>query len=319
MITSVLTTQLNFLDNIRITEEERDLAKPVTQNGTTIDSQPALIPTVNGGPAGVGGFFQTSTHSPRLKISDVVSSKTGNKTGKENDEDGVSQDEFSEPMENSMKTIDEVNPEESDKKSASDADLLESSLRFCVAESNSIREKLGLKPIDFENLRLGDDDDDEEDDATIEDIDSGAIDIDEDDDEDLDILNSYADVLDGNEDDDAEESIVDEFYDDDDGEEEDEVDVSNETDNDPSISESTRSSSNKSSLLSATLLLLQNLSVDELREVERASAQLRLDKTKTLKDFAWFLERLKFVVALRDPMESNERSARWIRKACDWK
>ena len=267
------------------------MAKPAAQNGTTIDSQPAVIPssgsTINGDPIGVGGFFQTSTNSPRLKISDVVSSKTGNETCKENDDDDdISQDEFSKPIEYSMKRTDGVNPEESDEKSASDADLLESSLRFCVAESNSIREKLGLKPIYFENLRHGEDDD-EEDDATIEDIDSGAIDIDEDDDEDLDILNSYADVLDGNEDDADEESLVDEFYDDDDdSDEEDEVDVSNETDNNPSISESTRSSSNKSSLLSATLLLLQNLSADELREVERASAQLRLDKTKTLKDFA---------------------------------
>ena len=115
------------------------------------------------------------------------------------------------------------------------------------------------------------------------DADSAAIDDDEDDDEDdLDILNSYADVLDDDWENDEDVDVDGRA----DGLEDEErgqtslLDAEGEkggprfpADGHSSIS---GSSVNPSSLLSATLLLLQNLSTEELRQVERATISLRM-------------------------------------------
>merc|ERR1712110_1037939 len=64
----------------------------------------------------------------------------------------------------------------------SGVDILDSSIRFAVAETNSIRETLGLKPIVLSDDETDDDVDD----------DYQGDDDDDDDDDDLEMLSSYA-------------------------------------------------------------------------------------------------------------------------------
>lgn len=167
---------------------------------------------------------------------------------------------------------------------ASADDMLESSIRFSVAETNSIREALGLNAISI---------DDEDDDGTIDEDDSGAIDAeeydddeeddDDDDDEDqIEMLNSYAEILDDTDDGDLGDEIGEtslgtnllgdaknnessfEFSSNSHGNSSSQKDVG--------VDEKT---STRSSLLSATLLLLQNLSAQELAEVEKECSKLK--------------------------------------------
>jgi len=299
--------QLTFLDNILISNEERDLAKSASEvclqrNNDNDNNDNDNNNDDNDDENDDEDEKEMDDHSQPLHGNHPLRDSPPSVRGFVTEEDDEDEKEESDEKEDDDDDVDNDNVEQEEKSVSgrgSDADLLASSLRFFVAESNSIREKLGLNPIRFENLSLEDaDDDDDDDEATMDDADSGAIDDDDVDydDDDLDILNSYADVLDGNDGDDDDDEREDDFDDDDEVGEVSMNDPSISGDhlsisgNQPSISGDYRSTSGstetRSSLLSATLLLLQNLSAEELREVERESVHLRMTKrnVETIRD-----------------------------------
>lgn len=195
--------QLSMLDNIVITEEERILSQPSTAPVTLGNLSATEENKENLMDKSVAAKEQLSAslegERPRLRaLSDEINKNNGANGDENNDVDEAEDDDD----DNDDAYIVEQTKSENYNE-FSDVDLLQSSQRFSMAESNNIRETLGLKPI---VLKDGDDD------VTIDDDDSGAIGgdddyeddsgaIDDDDDydddeDDLEMLNSYAEMLD---------------------------------------------------------------------------------------------------------------------------
>ena len=125
--------QLTFLDNVLISDEERNLAPSPLENGLELAKDQ--------------NEEEVKDHSelPHSDLSLHASIRTvkGSMGRKEVDDDDDDDDE--ESQENDEKDDDDEEGTASGRES--EAEILASSLRFCVAESNSIREKLGLAPI----------------------------------------------------------------------------------------------------------------------------------------------------------------------------